>query len=160
MWDWFKTIFLPHCEKTWRIEGPADTNMQLMRELGRQESFSQFQDEEKRVSFTCSMRRLPSVYTLLSFSHIECALAKVAPHRCYLTVRFKTAEYMAFFFSSFISLTAFFAFLAEGRYLSLLVIPVLHAILVRFTSGNTAKILAVKRFFKEKLFVIDHSTAS
>ena len=122
MWIFINKLLFTSYEKEWRIEGPADTNMTLMREFAKQSSFNIFLDEESEFGFVCRIWNLPSILHLGNFSKIACKLKQVAPHRCYLTVKF------------------------EGMHLLYL--------------SQWAQRYKVSRFFKDKLFVIDNSTAS
>ena len=45
MWKFINKLLFTSYEKEWRIEGPADTNMTLMREFAKQSSFNIFLDE-------------------------------------------------------------------------------------------------------------------
>jgi hypothetical protein len=122
MWKFINKLFFTSYEKEWRIEGPADTNMTLMREFAKQSSFNIFLDEKSQFGFVCRIWNLPSILNLGNFAKIACKLKQVTPHRCYLTVKFEGMR---------------FTYLTQWiqRY-------------------------KVSRFFKDKLFVIDNSTAS
>ena len=151
----------PQLETTWRIEGPAETNMELMRELAKQKSFEVLMDEESQVSFICRIRDLPSIFHMGKFGKIICKLKQVAPHRCYLTIQFKTMSYSIVIFNSLIALGLALAAYINREYFFLLLIPIAYALGTRFAySARWVERHSVLRFFKDKLFVIDNSTAS
>ena len=132
MWGTVKNFLFASFETSWRIEGPANSNMQLMRELAKQNSFEILMDEESQIGFICRVWSLPILYSISSFEKITCTLKQVTPHRCYLTVKFITAKVIVI---GFFTLWAFgFAFAAyvEKEFFYLLFIPLSYAVGTRF----------------------------